>query len=79
MNGWAAKIISQEVADKVGKCWGMGSEYSGLENPGPWEGELEICGNQRNNRRYGSMAVTYISLDIILNICRCSLKPEWRV
>lgn len=26
MNGWAAKIISQEVADKVGKCWGMGSE-----------------------------------------------------
>ena len=22
MNGWAAQLISQEVADKVGKCWG---------------------------------------------------------
>src|SRR6266849_6315147 len=24
MNGWAAKLISQEVADAVGKCWGLG-------------------------------------------------------
>ena len=38
MNGWAARIISQEVADKVGKCWGMGSATS--KDPGPWEGEL---------------------------------------
>jgi len=38
MNGWAAKIISQEVADKVGKCWGLGS--STTKDPGPWEGEL---------------------------------------
>ncbi|MBR9753350.1 MAG: NAD(P)/FAD-dependent oxidoreductase [Gammaproteobacteria bacterium] len=38
MNGWAAQIISQEVADKVGKCWGMGSDT--LKDPGPWEGEL---------------------------------------
>lgn len=38
MNGWAARIISQEVADKVGKCWGLGSETS--KDPGPWEGEL---------------------------------------
>ncbi|WP_028292340.1 flavin-containing monooxygenase [Oceanobacter kriegii] len=38
MNGWAAKIISQEVADKVGKCWGMGSDTT--KDPGPWEGEL---------------------------------------
>ena len=22
MNEWAAKLISREVADKVGKCWG---------------------------------------------------------
>ena len=27
MNGWAAKLISQEVADKVGKCWGLGSGH----------------------------------------------------
>lgn len=38
MNGWAARIISQEVADKVGKCWGMGSDTK--KDPGPWEGEL---------------------------------------
>ena len=38
MNGWAAKLISQEVADKVGKCWGFGSDTK--NDPGPWEGEL---------------------------------------
>ena len=38
MNGWAARLISQEVADKVGKCWGLGSGTS--KDPGPWEGEL---------------------------------------
>lgn len=38
MNGWAAELISQEVADKVGKCWGLGSDTA--KDPGPWEGEL---------------------------------------
>lgn len=38
MNGWAASIISQDVADKVGKCWGLGSGTT--KDPGPWEGEL---------------------------------------
>jgi len=38
MNGWAARIISQEVADRVGKCWGLGSDTK--KDPGPWEGEL---------------------------------------
>lgn len=37
MNGWAAKLISQEVADKVGKVWGLGSNTT--KDPGPWEGE----------------------------------------
>jgi putative flavoprotein involved in K+ transport len=37
MNGWAADIISQEVADKVGKVWGLGSGTA--KDPGPWEGE----------------------------------------
>ena len=26
MNGWAAELISQEVAERVGKCWGRGSD-----------------------------------------------------
>ena len=38
MNGWAAKLISREVADRVGKCWGLGSGTT--KDPGPWEGEL---------------------------------------
>jgi len=38
MNGWAAQLISKEVADKVGKCWGLGSNTR--KDPGPWEGEL---------------------------------------
>ncbi|RWM23369.1 MAG: NAD(P)/FAD-dependent oxidoreductase [Mesorhizobium sp.] len=37
MNGWAAELISKEVADKVGKCWGLGSNTT--KDPGPWEGE----------------------------------------
>ena len=38
MTGWAAALISPEVADKVGKCWGLGSDTN--KDPGPWEGEL---------------------------------------
>ncbi|MDA1055333.1 MAG: NAD(P)/FAD-dependent oxidoreductase, partial [Planctomycetota bacterium] len=38
MNGWAARLISQEVADRVGKCWGLGSDTT--KDPSPWEGEL---------------------------------------
>lgn len=38
MNGWAASLISQEVADKVGRCWGLGSGTT--KDPGPYEGEL---------------------------------------
>ncbi|MCB9150233.1 MAG: NAD(P)/FAD-dependent oxidoreductase [Caldilineaceae bacterium] len=37
-NEGIAKLISQEVADKVGKVWGLGSDTHG--DPGPWEGEL---------------------------------------
>lgn len=37
MNGWAADLISPEVANKVGKVWGLGS--STTKDPGPWEGE----------------------------------------
>ncbi|CAE6737901.1 Ferredoxin--NADP reductase [Paraburkholderia domus] len=37
MNGWAADLISRDVADKVGKVWGLGSNTT--KDPGPWEGE----------------------------------------
>jgi putative flavoprotein involved in K+ transport len=37
MNGWAAQLISRDVADRVGKVWGLGSNTT--KDPGPWEGE----------------------------------------
>lgn len=37
-NQGIAKLISQEVANRVGKVWGLGSNTYG--DPGPWEGEL---------------------------------------
>jgi putative flavoprotein involved in K+ transport len=37
MNQLAANIVGQEMADKVGKVWGLGSDTT--KDPGPWEGE----------------------------------------
>ncbi|HXZ16475.1 MAG TPA: NAD(P)/FAD-dependent oxidoreductase, partial [Roseiarcus sp.] len=37
MNGWVADLCGREMADKVGKVWGLGSDTS--KDPGPWEGE----------------------------------------
>jgi putative flavoprotein involved in K+ transport len=37
MNGWAADLISREVADRAGTYWGLGSGTT--KDPGPWEGE----------------------------------------
>jgi putative flavoprotein involved in K+ transport len=71
MNGWAAKLIGQDVADKVGKCWGLGSGTT--KDPGPWEGELRNMwkptrqdalwfhgGNLHQSRHYS----TYLSLQL---------------
>ena len=38
MNQWARELIGPEVADKVGKVWGLGSDTKA--DPGPWVGEL---------------------------------------
>ncbi|MEH6726906.1 MAG: NAD(P)/FAD-dependent oxidoreductase [Hyphomicrobiales bacterium] len=38
MSGWVADLIGQDVADKVGICWGLGSDTP--KDPGPWQGEL---------------------------------------
>ncbi|HEX5403598.1 MAG TPA: NAD(P)/FAD-dependent oxidoreductase [Pseudonocardiaceae bacterium] len=37
MNGWVADLCGEEMADRVGKCWGLGSATK--KDPGPWEGE----------------------------------------
>ena len=71
MNGWAEQLISREVADRVGKVWGMGSDTT--KDPGPWEGELRNMwkptqqpnlwfhgGNLHQSRHYS----IYLSLQI---------------
>jgi putative flavoprotein involved in K+ transport len=63
MNGWVAKLVDQATADRLGKCWGLGSGTR--KDPGPWEGELRNMwkptqvpnlwmqgGNLHQNRHY---------------------------
>jgi putative flavoprotein involved in K+ transport len=38
MEEWVGALISPEVQEKIGRCWGLGSGTAG--DPGPWEGEL---------------------------------------
>ncbi|MDF8334350.1 flavin-containing monooxygenase [Novosphingobium cyanobacteriorum] len=38
MEEWVARLIGEDVAAKIGRCWGYGSGFKG--DPGPWEGEL---------------------------------------
>jgi putative flavoprotein involved in K+ transport len=37
MNGRLVDLMSQEMAEKIGKVWGVGSDTT--KDPGPWEGE----------------------------------------
>jgi cation diffusion facilitator CzcD-associated flavoprotein CzcO len=59
MNGWAADLISQDVADKVGKVWGLGSDTA--KDPGPWEGEQRNMWKPTQQERCGSTAATCTS------------------
>ena len=63
MNKWLADLISEDVANRLGKVWGLGSDTP--KDPGPWEGELRNMwkptnvphlwvqgGNLHQNRHY---------------------------
>ena len=49
MNQFLADIVSPEVADRVGKVWGLGS--STTKDPGPWEGELRNMWKPTNQQQ----------------------------
>lgn len=38
MDEWVSRLIGEDVASRIGRCWGYGSGFKG--DPGPWEGEL---------------------------------------
>ena len=63
MSASLAQLMGEDVAKKVGKCWGLGSGTA--KDPGPWEGELRNMwkptqqpnlwfhgGNLQQNRHY---------------------------
>ena len=49
MNRWLADLVSPEVADRVGKVWGLGSATT--KDPGPWEGELRNMWKPTNQKQ----------------------------
>jgi putative flavoprotein involved in K+ transport len=49
MNHWLADLVSPEVADRVGKVWGLGSATT--KDPGPWEGELRNMWKPTNQKQ----------------------------
>ena len=63
MNRWLADLMSPDIANRLGKVWGLGSNTP--KDPGPWEGELRNMwkptqvphlwvqgGNLHQNRHY---------------------------
>lgn len=38
MESWVGALISKDCEQRVGRCWGLGSDTA--MDPGPWEGEL---------------------------------------
>jgi putative flavoprotein involved in K+ transport len=72
MNQWAAALISPEVADKVGKCWGLGSQTA--KDPGRGRASCATCGSPRRRTGCGSTAATSPSRGTIRATWRCSSR-----
>jgi putative flavoprotein involved in K+ transport len=76
MNGWVADLISPEVADRVGKVWGLGSATT--KDPGPGKASSATCGSPRSSRGCGSTAATCTSHATTRCTWRFSSRPAWR-
>ena len=70
MNGFVADLISREMADKVGKVWGLGSNMT--KDPGPWEGEQRNMWKPTQQEGRGSTAAICTSRAITRSSSRCS-------
>jgi cation diffusion facilitator CzcD-associated flavoprotein CzcO len=59
MNGFVADLISPEVADNVGKVWGLGSDTIRIQARG--RESSATCGSRPSRRGCGSTAATCTS------------------
>ena len=70
MNGWVADLGGQEMADKVGKVWGLGSDTT--KDPGPGKASSATCGSRPSRKASGSTAAICTSRAITRSSWRCS-------
>ena len=75
MNGWLADLISPEVADPVGKAWGLGSGVwapTRPKTPAPGRASCALCASPRKCRSSGFTATSCTSRAATLGFWRCS-------
>ena len=70
MNGWAALLMSQLVADKVRKVWGLGSDTT--NDLGTWKGSSATCGSQPTRKHSGFTVAICISPALSPSFRRCN-------
>ncbi len=70
MNGWVADICGQEMADRVGKVWGLGSDTT--KDPAPGRVSSGTCGSRPRSRRCGFTAGTCTSRATTPSTSLCS-------
>ena len=70
MNGHAADLISQDVADRVGKVWGLGPTPRRTRARG--RASSATCGSRPSRTRCGSTAATCTSRATTRSTSRCS-------
>ena len=75
MNGWLADLISPEVADRMGKAWGLGSGVwapTRPKTPAPARASCALCASPRKCRSSGFTAASCTSRAATLGFWRCS-------
>jgi putative flavoprotein involved in K+ transport len=70
------QIVSREVGERIGRCWGLGS---GTRNdPGPWEGEPRNMYNPLRRRISGFRGATSPCHASSLNLSPYRSRHEWK-
>ena len=70
MEQWVKRLISPEVADKIGPCWGYGSAPLAIPDHG--KAKFATCGNRLHKTAFGFMAEICSNRAFIPTIWDCS-------